>query len=82
MLAIDGVWRDRVPVVVLVLPFDMAPLWMIICFFGAINIKERLFEKGYGFGLDRRKISSVYSISQLKHHFVVDKILSQTTGLS
>jgi len=48
MLTIGGM-RGTVPLVaVSILPFDKAPLWAIVCFFGAINVKKEVFEEGLG----------------------------------
>ena len=33
-------------VLVLVLPLEAVPLWMIVCFWGAISSRERRFEEG------------------------------------
>ena len=49
------------PAMVSVLPFDRAPLWVIVCFFRAIDVREEVFLGS--FGLDGRKISSVGSSS-------------------
>ena len=43
----------------MVLPFDKKPLWVLICFFGAIDTRERLFEEDYG--LDGKKTLSMNS---------------------
>ena len=52
------------PAVVLVLPLNKVPLWTTVYFFGAIGAREKAFEKGSRFGLNRRKISNVDSNSQ------------------
>ena len=51
------------PAMVLVLTLDKVTLWTIVCFFGAIDARERL-RKDRGFGLNGRKFSSVDSKSQ------------------
>jgi len=46
MLAIGGIWGTVPPAAVPIFPFDRAPFWPIICFFGAIDVREEVFEEG------------------------------------
>ena len=43
---INSVWGIVTPVVVLVLPFDRASLWVIVYFFGDIDARKVDFEEG------------------------------------
>ena len=57
MRLIDG-WRGAMPPMTLMaLPFDVEPLRVKVCFFGAIDAMEEALRKG--FGMDEREILSV-----------------------
>jgi len=43
--------RGTVPLAaVLITPFDRAPLWAIVCFFKALDVREEAFEEDWGSG--------------------------------
>ena len=44
------------PAVVLVLPFDRALLWAIICFLGPLMLRDKLFEEGLGWKGERPRV--------------------------